>query len=98
MHRIGNVQGHFLGLLAEDMITGEQPYTIEHSDGVTQVQCLPLEDTNDTQSFNSFNIDPQCAKEAVEKARLLAYETNDESYEENTKGCLGSVVGIIFNF
>ena len=37
MHRIGNVQGHFLGLLAEDMITGEQPYTIEHSDGVTQV-------------------------------------------------------------
>ena len=98
MHRIGNVQGHFLALLAEDMIPGEHPYTIYHFDGETQVQCLPLEATNDTQSFNAFNIDPQCAKEAVEKARSLAYESNDEGYEENTKGCLGSVVGIILNF
>ena len=80
------------------MITGEQPYTIAQSDGVTQVQCLPLEDTNDTQSFNGFNIDLQCAKEVVEKTRLLAYKTNDASYEENPKRCLGSVVGIKLNF
>ena len=44
--------------------------------------------------FNCFNIDLQCAKEVVEKARLLAYKTNDASYEENPKRCLGSVVGI----